>query len=202
MEFSEVVRKRRMVRDFDARAVPDDVLERVLESALRAPSAGFAQGLELVVLRRPEELEMFWSVVDPRGRKGSAGGRPPVVVVAYSNVKAYLERYGEEDKRGLGMDVAESWPVPYWDLDAAMGVMLMLLSATDVGLDAWYFGIFQGRAELDGLLRVPDGFNAIGAIGLGYRRSGEKASGSGAGRPRRSLAESIHIGVFSRHDGG
>jgi nitroreductase len=39
MEFQDVVRKRRMVRSFEPRALPPEVVERVLANAQRAPSA-------------------------------------------------------------------------------------------------------------------------------------------------------------------
>ena len=36
---------------------------------------------------------------------------------------------------------------PYWDLDAAMAVML-LLTAVDEGVEAWLFGVFNGAEAL------------------------------------------------------
>ena len=51
MEFADVVRRRRMVRDYDPdRPVPAEVRERLLEHAIRAPSAGFSQGWAFLVL--------------------------------------------------------------------------------------------------------------------------------------------------------
>src|SRR5919108_6030628 len=168
MEFRDVVRRRRMIRDFAPRPVPRPVLDRVLETALHAPSAGFAQGLELVVLEEEHDLERFWRITDPRARKrGRTEGGPPVVVLAVANRNAYLERYSEPDKRGLGMDSEEGWPVPYWDLDAAMSVMLMLLAAVDEGLGAWFFGIFAGEPELSEWLGIPGGGPPLRAFGPG-----------------------------------
>ena len=54
MEFSDVVRGRRMVRRYDsARPVPVEVVERCLANAVRSPSAGFSQGWDFVVLSTP-----------------------------------------------------------------------------------------------------------------------------------------------------
>ena len=51
MEFSEVVRRRRMVRRFDPdRPVEREAVLRALRTAVRAPSAGFCQGWDFVVL--------------------------------------------------------------------------------------------------------------------------------------------------------
>ena len=58
MEFAEVVRRRRMVRDYDPdRPVPAEVRERLLEHAIRSPSAGFSQGWAFLVLETAEERE-------------------------------------------------------------------------------------------------------------------------------------------------
>ncbi len=195
MDFDKVVSRRRMVREFAADAVPAEVLERVLDKAFRGPSAGFAQGLELVVLDDPEALDNFWNLVDPESRKHKGlGGDPPVIVIPYSGKPHYLHRYSQPDKRGFGMGVEEGWPVPYWDLDAAMGVMLMLLAATDAGLGGWYFGIFQGEERLAEWLGVPEGFRAIGAVALGYPSESERLRGSAISRRRRPTDHLIHRG--------
>jgi nitroreductase len=198
MELSRAIRRRRMVRDFTPEAIPEPVLTRVLDSALHIPSAGFAQGTELVVLAEPHQVAEFWRITDPRARKRSArGGDPPVIVLPMADKGAYLRRYSEPDKQGLGMEVEEGWPVPYWDLDTAMAVMVMLLAAVDEGLGAWYFGIFHGEPELLRWLRAPDGCRPIGAVALGYPSPVETARGSAISRPRRPLEDVVHRGGWA-----
>lgn len=195
MEFRQVVRRRRMVREFAPDPVPRPALERVLEAGLHAPSAGFAQGLELIVLDQPEQIDRFWHITDPWARKASGRrGDPPVIVIPIGNVHTYLARYSEPDKEGLGMDVEEGWPVPYWDLDTAMSVMLILLAAVDEGLGAWYFGIFHGEEELLRYLGVPEGLRPVGAVALGYPSERERRRGSGLWRDRKRLEETVHFG--------
>jgi nitroreductase len=194
MEFQRVVRRRGMVREFGPDPIPRDVVERVLETGLHAPSAGFAQGLELIVLDRREQLDDFWRITDPWARKTGQQGEPPVVVIPIGNVHTYLARYSEPDKQGLGMHVEEGWPVPYWDLDAAMSVMLILLAAVDEGLGGWYFGIFNGEAELMRHLGVPEGLRPIGAVALGYPLGRQRRRGSSMGRDRKSLDATLHFG--------
>jgi nitroreductase len=189
-----------MVRDFSERTVPPEVLERILEAALHGPSAGFAQGLELVVLDAPDDVVRFAETTDPWRRKRPRG-RPfaPVVVIPLADKRAYLARYSEPDKRGLGMEDERGWPVAYWELDAAMAVMLLLLAAVDEGLGAWYFGIFRGERELLEWLGAPDGPRPIGAVALGYPARGERARGSSRARRRRALGEVVHRGRWGRH---
>ena len=74
MEFADVVRRRRMVRDYDPdRPVPPDVRERLLEHAIRAPSAGFSQGWAFLVLESAEERDRFWTATTGRRRRRTAG---------------------------------------------------------------------------------------------------------------------------------
>ena len=190
-----MLRRRRMVRRFDPRPLPAEVLDRILHSATRGPSAGFSQGLDLLVLEGPEAVRGFWqATADPRFAKPYSTAEPPAIVLVLSDKQAYLDRYGEPDKAGLGMDVEEGWPVPYWDLDAAMAAMLMLLTATDEGVGAWWFGVFHGVEALLAGLGVPAGRRLVGAVALGYPAADERPSGSARTRPRRSLDQVVHRG--------
>ena len=58
MEFAEIVRRRRMVRNYDPdHTVPDELLDRLLDYAIRAPSAGFSQGWGFLVLTEPADRD-------------------------------------------------------------------------------------------------------------------------------------------------
>jgi nitroreductase len=195
MELREVVRRRRMVRHFDPRPLPDEVLDRILHSATRAPSAGFSQGLDLLVLEGREAVRGFWrATADPRFATPYSSAEPPVIVLVLSDKQAYLDRYAAPDKAGLGMDVEEGWPVPYWDMDAAMAVMLMLLTAVDEGIGAWYFGVFHGAAALLRGLGVPEGRRLVGAVALGWPAVDDRPGGSPRTRPRRPMGQVVHRG--------
>jgi nitroreductase len=195
VELREVVRRRRMVRRFDPRPLPAGTLERILHSATRAPSAGFSQGLDLLVLEGPEAVRDFWrATIDPRFGKPYSAAEPPVIVLVLADKQAYLDRYAAPDKAGLGMDVEAGWPVPYWDMDAAMAVMLMLLTAVDEGVGAWWFGVFHGAEALLRDLGVPAGRRLVGAVALGYPAADDRPGGSATTRPRRPLDEVVHRG--------
>ena len=146
MEFSEVVRRGRMIRRYSPEPVDRAVLDRVLSNALRAPSAGFSQGWAFLVLDEPADVERFWRVTsDPADLQSPdewmrGMTTAPVVVVPLSSKEAYLERYSEPDK-GWADKAEERWPVPYWHLDTAMAALLMLLTAVDEGLGACFFGV-------------------------------------------------------------
>ena len=50
MDFSDVLKRRRMVRNYTDQLVEDDVLGRIAAAALRAPSAGNSQAIGVVVV--------------------------------------------------------------------------------------------------------------------------------------------------------
>jgi nitroreductase len=195
MEFRDVVARRRMVRSFQQRSVRPEVIERIIDTGRRAPSAGFSQGLELLVLDTPETVSEFWRITEdpasPWDPNTLAAG-PPVLVLPIPDKRRYLQRYAEPDKRGLGMEDEAGWPVPFWDVDAGMAAMLMLLAAVDAGLGAWFFGFTHGERALMDRFGVPPGIRPIGVVGLGYRAPDEKPTGSWLTRARRPLEDQIH----------
>ena len=146
MEFQDVVRKRRMVRNFDDRPIPDEMRDRILTNALHAPSAGFSQGWAFMTFEGPEETESFWDVTfAPRSaRTVQVAGmfNAPLIVVPFSSMDDYLDRYAEPDKGWTDRD-PNRWPVPYWHIDTGMASLLMLLTCVDEGLGALFFGIFD-----------------------------------------------------------
>ena len=199
LEFAEVVRRRHMVRRYAQRPVPRPLLDRVIDAGLRAPSAGYSQGWAFVVLEGPDQTAPFWELTARSAEPPAPGGRregmrsAPVIVLPLAHREAYFERYAQPDKAGLGMDKAEGWPVPYWEIDTAFATMAMLLAATDAGLGALFFGIFQGEAALLRHLGVPGGYRPIGALCLGWPAEDDRPSPSVA-RGLRDRADTVHYG--------
>jgi len=204
MEFQDVVRRRRMVRNYDPdRPVPPELLDRILDNAIRAPSAGFSQGWGFLVLDRREDVERFWGATSPeqhvKHRWLAGMRRAPVIVVPHANKAAYLDRYAEPDKGWTDRDEAR-WPVPYWDIDTGFAALLMLLTAVDSGLGACFFGIMPERiGSYRREFGVPEEFHPIGAISIGYPASDERSPSLKRGR--RAVSEVVHRGAW-RQPGG
>ncbi len=95
MDFDEVIRRRRMVRHFSERPVDADVLDSVLDAARRGPSAGFSQGVDLLVLEGPAETRQFFELTSDPGFLARPGAVPgalgaPVIVVPLGDPDAYV----------------------------------------------------------------------------------------------------------------
>lgn len=199
MELRDAARRRRMVRSFEATPVAGDAVDRILDTARRGPSAGFTQGTQFLVLSGPEETARYWDVALPAGDRGAFAWpgllRAPVLVLVLSDKDAYLDRYAEPDKGWTDRDESR-WPVPYWDVDAGMAAMLLLLAAVDEGLGAVFFGVFEGWDGVRRRLGVPERMRCVGVVALGHPAGDDRPSGSVA-RGRRPLDDVVHRGRWS-----
>ena len=127
MEFSDLARRRRMVRSFDGTPVPGDLMAAWCELALSAPTAGNSAGVQFVVIEPIKVAAYFEAATDKSWRSNArradgllrAGG----VVLALSNPDLYTGRYSEADKAQSGLANQDAWPIPYWHTDAAMATM-------------------------------------------------------------------------------
>ena len=199
MEFREVIRRRRMVRRFDAsRPVPPDTLKHAVYAAQRAPSAGFSQGWDFVVLADQESRDLFWEASAEPGRPADAWLRgvqaAPTLVLCLSDPDSYLDRYAEPDKGWTDRDPGR-WPVPYWDIDTGMAALLILLTAVDEGLGGLFFGVPMTRhAAVRQAHGIPENRRLVGVVALGYER--ERTLSPSLRRGRRAEHDVVHWGRF------
>ena len=195
MELTEVLRKRRMVREFDSRPLGPGVADRVLAAGLRAPSAGFTQGVDLVALSGPAETARYWDATLPVPARAAFPWpgllRAPLLVVVLSSEDAYRRRYAEPDKSGPS-GAEGDFEVPWWHVDAAFAAMLLQLAAVDAGLGTLVFRAHR-VADLRAALGIPATHSPVGTVAVGHPDD-DRASSSVAARARRPAAERIHRG--------
>ena len=197
MELSDAVRRRRMVRSFRPDPVPAATLDRILDHARRAPSAGFSQGWSFVVLEGPEQTCRYWDVALPDGLRATFPWPglllAPVLVVICAEPAAYVARYAEPDKARSGLGAgAEAWTVPFWFVDAGMASMTMLLTAVDDGLGACFFGLFEHEAAVKRALGIPTAIRPVGTVAIGYPAADRPSASRRRGR--RPLGDVVHRG--------
>ncbi len=185
-----------MVRDFTTQPIDPDVAERILATALRAPSAGFSQGWAFLALSEASDRARFWPFVPARVEGSPAIQNAPFVVVPLANKNVYLDRYAEKDKGWLDREEAR-WPVPYWYVDTGMAALLILLSAIDEGLDACFFGIQPEYIEpFREQFSVPSTYTPIGGIAVGYRSPDLAPQGGQVAQRRKGVDQVVHRGQW------
>ncbi len=95
MEFAQVVKKRFMCRRYEDRNVPDEVLDRILDLAVRFPSAGHTQPQEFIVIRSEDtKYSLARAALDQ-----SFIAEAPVVIVVVADTRRSKVRYGERGEK-------------------------------------------------------------------------------------------------------
>jgi len=173
MEVFEAIKGRRSVRAYTDEGVPDEAIEKILDAARWAPSAGNLQSWEFVVVRDPEAkrrlAEAAW------GQRFVA--RAPVVIVVCANQKRSARGYGE---RGASL---------YCIQDSAAATQNMLLAAYALGLGACWVGAFDERRVAE-VINAPSGVRPVAIIPVG--RPAERPRPP----PRMPLEKVVHYESF------
>ena len=196
MEFQDVIRRRKMIRSYTEEPVGRETVDFILENAIRAPSAGFSQGWGFLVLAEPAERALFWKTNWPdreEDRRWSTMQNAPVIIIPLAHKQAYLDRYAEPDKGWEDKDEAR-WPVPFWLIDTSFAAENILLTVTDLGLGALFFGVDTPRIRE--AFGIPEAYEPIGAISIGHPAEYDRPSPS-LKRGRRSIEEVVRRGRWS-----
>jgi nitroreductase len=189
-----------MTRAFLPTPIDAAIVDRLLDAARRAPSAGNTASIDFLVLDTPEAVADYWATtLTEERRTGFPWPRlldAPVLVVPWVDPDAYVSRYAEADKAHTGLGRAsDDWPVPYWFVDGGAAVMSLLLGAEAEGLGALLFGLFAHEAAVRDRFGVPAGRRAVGAVALGRADSHDRESLS-AKRSRRPIEQVVHRGSW------
>jgi len=169
-EFRDLLKRRRMVRDYLPDPIDPEVIDRIVGVVRRAPSAGFSQGHRLVVVTEPETRAELARLAGEE--EYVAMGMPPWISIAPVHVvvgvreASYHERYTKPDKLEEGVEV--TWPAPYWYVDSGSLFLLLQLAALDEGLGTGIYGVKgEDVPALKALLDMPDDVHFVCVITIG-----------------------------------
>lgn len=161
MEFFSVVANRHSIRQFQSTPVPDAAVQKILDTANAAPSAGNLQAYEIFVVRDAEKKAKLAELCLEQGFVAQA----PVVLVFAANPAMSVAEYGAR-----GADL-------YCVLDAGIACAYAQLACTELGLGTCWVGAFDsdrvaeflGRPDLKPVGLLPIGLPAE-IPSLSYRR--------------------------------
>jgi nitroreductase len=146
--FLELAEKRRSVRAYRPDAVPEELLQQVLEAGRLAPSACNKQPWRFIVVRSETTRralgaayarEWFWKA-------------PVVIAVCILPKEAWVRSY---DGKNYAM------------VDGALAMDHLMLAAAELGLGTCWIGAFD-PAALREILNLPDGVEVVGMTPLGF----------------------------------
>lgn len=184
-----------MRRSFVASPVDEVVVLDILDLARRAPAAGNAAAVSFLLLY-DDAVQQYWEVTLPGDRRDAFAWPAlldaPYLVLIATEPQRYVHRYSESDKSGTGLGTGtDAWTVPYWFVDAGCVVQNVLLLATEAGLGALFFGVFEHEPAVRAAFDIPDDVRLVGAIALGAASAQERL-GRSADRARPALEEILH----------
>ena len=200
MEFQNVVNKRKMIRSFIKKEIEEEKINQIVHNFFRGPSAGFSQGLELLVLKDQKDIDRYFNCLGtPEERKSGIGRKwtklenAQLILIPIAHKQTYLDRYADPDK-GWTDKSEDRWPVPFWLTDTAMGAMISLLTVVDLNLGAVFVGLFYEK-EIKDEFGIPEEYKPIGAMLIGYPEDKDPQSPS-LKRGWRERSKVTHYGNF------
>lgn len=175
MEFYEVINNRRSIRQFEDKEIPRDVLERILNAGLKAPSSNHQRRWELVTLTDKTIIHDLAQIVRPYPCRITEPKTPQqeMFKIAYPRQRSMIEECAcvvlpffkqkypmSEDKNGYGlMDYGATWAL----------VENMLLAATAEGLGSVvHIPVKKEPEQIKAFLKIPDGWYLPTLVILGY----------------------------------
>jgi nitroreductase len=150
MDILRTIKDRRSVRDFQKKAIPGHIVDKLIEALIWAPSAGNLQARK------------FYFVTNSAVKKKIAGlalkqhfiAEAPLVVIGCTD-RRISSRYGE---RGVTL---------YSVQDVSVSLMGMMLCAHEYGLGSTWVGAFQ-EEEIFTLLKMPGHLRPVAIVPVGY----------------------------------
>lgn len=158
MEVFEAIAARTSVRKFKSDSVPAEKIDRMLEAAVRAPTAGNIQPWFFYVIKDEKMRNALMGAA--LGQKFIA--EAPVVIVVCVDPEASAKVYGE---RGRNL---------YCLQDAAAAIQNMMLAAVSQGLGTCWVGAFDENKVAD-LLGLPPGRRPLALVPVGYPKETKKS---------------------------
>ncbi len=173
MDFFQVVKDRKSIRNFREVGVSEEDLKKIIECAIAAPSAGNVQPWEFVMVRSKDRKVALARAALNQEFIAEA----PVAIVVLANLKKSSLAYGE---RGATL---------YCLQDTAAAIENMLLAAHALGLGACWVGAFR-ESEVARVVNATFEVRPIAIISIGYPASIPRRTS------RRSLEEVTHNEIF------
>ncbi len=152
MDFWQLIRSRRSIRKFDkTKTVSDEDINKILEAAIWAPSAGNTQCGRYYVVKNPAIKE---DLAIKAGHQPFINDATAVIVVC-ANIDAVGRSYGSRGRDTYALQ------------DTAAAIENMLLAITELGLATCWIGAFdEGQAAK--ILKLEDNLRPVAMLPIGY----------------------------------
>lgn len=148
MELTRAIYKRRSCRKYLAKKVSNDLIEKLLKSAMASPSAINKQPWEFYIIKNDTMMQKIREIAPAWDRNS------PLMIVVAGNKKHFIE--GREE---------------FWLADCSAAVENILLEATNLNLGSLWCGVYPHRERmyaLKKLINLPKDQIPYALIHIGY----------------------------------
>ena len=173
MDLSEAILNRRSIRTYKKQDLPEGTVEKLIEAARWAPSAGNVQPWEFVVASTQKIKQALSKAAFEQKDLEEAS----TVIVVCADEKSAQESY---NARGRTL---------YCLQDTAAAIENILLTACSMGLGSCWIGAFK-EDEIRKVINAPQGMRPVALIPIGYPNEIPPA------RDRRPISEIMHKETF------
>ena len=160
----DIIKKRRSVRHFDSRSLPDEKMEQIFEAGRWAPSGANAQPWRFIVVTQKDTLR---------------------AIAERCYYKLFKSRHVAEAGAVVVICADPDAGSPTYMLDCAIAGTNMTLIATALGIGSCWIGAFEEPA-LRSILCIPEKLKIIALIAFGYE------VGKASIPPRLPLSVIVH----------
>ncbi len=148
MELFDVIRTRRSIRKFTDEPVSDEMIHKLIEAAMLAPSAGNQQSWHFIVVTDREKLDKVPEF------------HPYAKMIRNTSVAIVV----------CGAPEGLKWP-DFWVQDCSAAIQNLLLAARDLGLGTVWTGVYplEDRViKTRELFNIPENVYPLAIIPIGW----------------------------------
>ncbi len=150
MELIDVIKNRRSVRRFQSKPISQEIIDKLIEALIWAPSAGNLQKRKFhFVFNQEIKEKLAKAALDQRFI-----AQAPLVIIGCADDEIEW-KYGERGKK------------LYTICDTAMAIQNMMLQAHDLGLGSCPVGAFDENGVSE-ILNIPKNLHPILIVPIGY----------------------------------
>lgn len=151
MEFEEVLRERRSIRQYRKKEIPEEKIRQILELANLSPSAGNLQARKIILIKDKKTKE---KIARASLRQDFIAKAPVVFVICADPAKSAV-KYRERGRQLYAVQ------------DATIFAAYLQLAAASLGLASCWVGAFK-EDEINEILALPENLKPIAVIPVGY----------------------------------
>ncbi|NHJ32224.1 MAG: hypothetical protein FK732_05130 [Asgard group archaeon] len=173
----------RSIRRYKDKVIEPDILNKLLQAGLRAPSSGNLQNYSLIVVDDEDKLDrLAEETYSPFVRKA------PISIIAFVDQYRFY-RLCKMFDAPFHFDNADSVFVGCWD--AIVALHNIVVAAEGIGLGTCYIGLIQSINNKE-IFDLPDYVFAVGMVTIGYPDHEPDL------RPRKQLEAIVHRNSYQK----